>query len=222
MAIEFDGGSKQYLRGAADFNHPLEGTLSLWIIPKSGSGTQKLIGTGSNFQFRLSGGLPGARLYSSSFVSASTALTNNVLYNIVVTYAIAGGGTQTTMQFYINGVIDSSGTVRRSAPSNGPLTIGYVLINPKRWFTGIVQDVRYYDRVLANHEMEVIYYSRGSNNAVYGIQNRWYMLGGYPGQIVSGTGSVKDWVEPPYNLSPIASPVYREGDIKRSSTSPLV
>ena len=67
------------------------------------------------------------------------------------------------MEIYVNGVLSASTTGTFSAPTDttDPLVIGWDNVNAARYFTGNIDDIRIYNRVLLPSEVKTLSLSRG-------------------------------------------------------------
>lgn len=73
---------------------------------------------------------------------------------------------------------------------------------------GTVEDIRFYNRALSKPEVETIYVLRGRDRIYYGLVGRYFCMDGYPSQIATGTGRIRDEGLYKNNGTPINSPTY--------------
>ena len=145
-----------YPTAFADFTQVLEkGNLGCGVLARPwGFGT----GAGSGFQQRL------RFSYNSAAVCHEYRTNNNVFtanqwYHIAVTYTF---GTAASMAMYVDGVAQAgswysgTGTVAPIS-NNDQLGIGARDTTPTKLFTGLIDDVRVYNRALSAQEVADLY-----------------------------------------------------------------
>jgi hypothetical protein len=141
-------------------------TLSAWIYPQSYSGTSSnspgvidKLGTAGNYRLNVSLGLVtfGIRSSDNTFEGLSGTGNSAPLFkwtHVVVTYDNVATG-----KIYVNGVLNNSKT--NFTVSRGdtavPLLIGSNNNNPNSNFKGKIDDVRIYNRVLSDKEIQQLY-----------------------------------------------------------------
>lgn len=97
--------------------------------------------------------------------------------------------------------------------SNDTLSIGgHADDNSIRWFPGYLDDVRIYNREIADaNERQCIFKSQGHDGIVDGLVARYLMNEKHPGAIASGAGSIVDLSSKGNHGTPTGSPVYKSG-----------
>jgi hypothetical protein len=82
----------------------------------------------------------------------------------------------------------------------------------RKEFDGIIEDVRIYNRALSAAEVQTIYAARGRDDIIYGLLHRWLLNEGYPGQLASGSGFIKD-LAGRVNGTPSGSPPFTASEL---------
>jgi hypothetical protein len=174
-------------------------SVACWISPV---GIQKAFAgmTGRTFidgsnnysMFQVDSGTPRAFLVYFSAGSAGLGFTQSSLlagWNHVAAVRVG-----TTVSGYLNGVLQGSGVNGSSIAAGAglKLTIGgdRTESNSFKW-TGLIDDVRWYNRALSLAEIQTIHGSRGTDGIVDGIVSRMPLSEMAPG-LVPGAGAVKD------------------------------
>jgi Concanavalin A-like lectin/glucanases superfamily/Galactose oxidase-like, Early set domain/Bacterial Ig domain/Glyoxal oxidase N-terminus len=127
-------------------------TLEAWIKPTAVNGwrTVMLKGRRSDLSYALYGG-PSAHVATNGVTGLvnGPASTANTWEHLAATYD------GTTLRLYIDGTLAGSSTARSGpmTPGDGPLTIGGNVIWGE-WFSGLIDEVRVYDRPLTAAEIQ--------------------------------------------------------------------
>ncbi len=124
------------------------------------------------------------------------------------------------IRFFIDGVEDTP--TGADAAQTGSLTgLNTVRIgqggksgSPTFSYDGLIEDVRVYNRVLSDAEIETLAAARGVDRIVDGLVARWMLDEGALGDTVSGVDSVKNLSDNAMDMSPVASPTYAEGVLR--------
>jgi len=115
----------------------------LLMVSQSGADVGK-----ANFILMTPGGSPTGR-------ADSTTLVNDNQYHHV---AAVLDPTENVIRIYVDGVLEGTGTPGAfNADSSGPLRIGNQ--ETTRYFDGIIDEVRIYNRALSSDEIKAIYLS---------------------------------------------------------------
>ena len=140
------------------------------------------------------------RTYSPIYISYhDDTWAINTWVHVAVTYDASAWNNAPLI--YVNGVSVSVGNQNYYVPTaNSSLATnlsvgGGVLFNStalNRGMDGYVEDVRHYDRILSANEIMDIYTSRGKDNIVHGLLNRFPCNESYVGDTVAGA-EIKDW-----------------------------
>jgi len=190
---------------------PAIGTVSLWFKPTLfDGGTHRVFGSRDQFEFRIVGTTLYEDLCINGGISLGTISVNN-LYHALVRYNRNTG----LADAWLNGSLINSATNHTTTPANAVLTIGNRTgsANGDRYY-GYIDDFRIYNRWIANNEIEEIYSSMGSDFNVFGLLNRWLLLERDPNTVVSGVGSVKDFMGNLNHSLAAGTPLYSESMIK--------
>jgi MSHA biogenesis protein MshQ len=227
MAMTFNG-TDQYFTTVADLNTVLGGgtcSLSAWFsttqvgdairwespgitgVEHNGDGNDIYWGWLDNIGHINFATGDGTNLTSSGAVNDGTwhhiGMSRNTSTGAIALYvdgvAVSGtGDTDTkTTPFYSIGRIEDVGTV--------PATPEY--------FSGSLDDVRVYTRVLSAVEFETIRITRGLDCIVYGLQYRWMMDEGSEGSAATVASSIKDMAGNQHG-TPVGSPTYAGSFLK--------
>jgi hypothetical protein len=82
------------------------------------------------------------------------------------------------------------------------------------FYAGILDDVRYYSRLLSGGEIATIHACRGADGIASGVQRRIMLGEGVPGAVAAGAGTVKDSGPQQQSGTPSFSPVYASGELR--------
>jgi len=215
--ITFVSSSSQYLTSVSTFSPFIPGTVCFWVYPTLVTLSRYVFQADPSFLVRLSPGTAtiakiSAILYRNSTTTTSNILTVNTLNHVAITWETSGSNT--LINIYINAVLDISEAKTSNIPASGTLYIGQTG-SSGNYLDAYLEDLRFYNRVLLLGEVESIYYSRGNDEIDYGLLNRWPMAEEtYDGNTITGTGVIKDYINPGLHLTPAASPVYSSSFLK--------
>ena len=174
-ALDFDG-SADYVDAGADSSLDITGPISLaaWIRSDSIGSWQEIIAKGDyasgagDLTYFLAVSDTGYIRFGHNlggdgdFVDSATTLSAGTLYHVAATFDPAADA----VKIYINGALDSTGTITSDPSSNSdPLYVGALqdgagILNP---FDGIIDEVRIYDPVLTAAEVAALA-DHSSNN----------------------------------------------------------
>jgi hypothetical protein len=168
-AYQFDGNDDHILIGNSDslnIDHRL--TIGVWIkkeVNKSYSGLVGKDWSGYSFMFDKTGNklkLELAHGSEKNYVSFSDSHTigNNTWYHAVVVLSALNNNTN-KVTFYVNGQKGSEKSTPYSDLADMPeMYIGYEGCCGDRYFKGIIDDVRIYNRALTEPEIQSLYKQR--------------------------------------------------------------
>ncbi|MDD5031574.1 MAG: LamG domain-containing protein [Patescibacteria group bacterium] len=132
-------------------------TMSAWINPEDVLGTRAIIARGQYiypFVFQIKNGIlrAGIRAGTTSYLYSNQRLVNNNWYFVAYTYKNG------ERRIYINGILEKSdapaGTILTS--TSYPTILGRTQ-NASDYFKGKIDEVRIYNRVLSEQEIEGLY-----------------------------------------------------------------
>lgn len=169
-ALSFDGTSNYYAQSNTNYLFNSDQTFSTWIYPTNITGLRGILAThnyASNSNFGLNicntgkvgisiGYTDESREYCSMLSTAT--LSANQWYHLVLTYSLSSN----TVKLYINGVLDSSWTLTKTAK----FTTGRILIG--QWsndliggyfFSGLIDQVKVYNLALDSGQILTEYNS---------------------------------------------------------------
>jgi hypothetical protein len=162
-----------------------------------------------NIQFRLY--RPAAN--DTDAVAPYATLVVGTLYHIAATWVTSG--TNTIIEIFINAVSNVSQARGSSIPSSDIMYVARTSSASTQYLDGILEDFRFYNRILSLPEIESIYYSPGNDNIVYRLLNRWPMaIEAQSGTTIAGTGAVKDIIDPGNHFTPLGNPTYADSYLK--------
>lgn len=223
MAIAFVAASSEYIQ-ATSYKGILgtnPRTVSAWIKTTALNAAIFSWGNDSNgerwgLRVQDGNGLAGAIRVevNGGYIVGNVAVNDGEWHHVAATWEDDGTPDVTDTVLYVDGVAvgtsASTGNVINTV-SGEDVKIGVAQVS-SHLFDGLIDDARIYDRVLSAEEMATIFARRGSDEIVYGLVSRWKMLEGYPTQVVSGAGVVKDHAGA-NNGTPVNSPTWEESVI---------
>lgn len=179
MAINFSAGST-YIQTAGAFPEPAIATVTLWYKPTSVTGTNRIMGTDTNWECRLNGSDMLHEFRQNVQPNMTTVFAVNTWYHLAFTYNGTNKGA------YVNGVADPiSGAYAHNANGNDTaLALGSSTWNLAEGMAGELEDVRIYNRVLSQKAVESIYNGNGKDGIVRGLIHWWTLNNGAQRTIV--------------------------------------
>jgi hypothetical protein len=151
-AVTFDG-SGDYVRTAANFTPPGDGSISFWMKPGSiPSVRQRIFGLSSSWEIRHE--TTGRLIFDVGTTSGdgaletTTALAANQWRHVALVYSASAD----TYQIYLDGVLHKSGSAALSSQTAGLLSFG-VRTGATDYWLGALDDVRVFDRGLSAQEV---------------------------------------------------------------------
>jgi hypothetical protein len=158
QALKFNGSS-QYLSvpSSSSLNLSSNLTISAWVYPTAFGSLEGIVSkynsnSGNEYLLRLSGSSP----YNTIDCGGATDFSGTTPLSLNRWQFVACTISGTTGKIYINGTLDSTGTVSVSTGSD-PVTIGSDFLPSKRVWNGRIDDVRIYNRPLSSAEIAQLY-----------------------------------------------------------------
>jgi hypothetical protein len=119
----------------------------------------------------------------------------------------------TTHRLYADGVFTTSSVVAPQTAVPLDFRLGH-WSGGGEFYSGILDDIRYYSRLLSADEIGTIHACRGVDGIVSGLQRRIILNEQAPGVVAAGVGTVKDSGQQQQNGTPSFSPVYAAGQLR--------
>ena len=225
MAIDFDGTDDDI-----DLGDPtslqLTGamTISCWLLSDISQASKRPVskrgGAGARgYTLQTSSGSPVSKI-SFMISTDGTATINSgdsALLSAGVWHYVVGIFEPSTSVRVLLDLVKTENTTSIPATQFNPTTnvrIGATGLGGSGFFNGKMNDVRIYNRVLSDDELQTIFAARGVDGIVNGLVGRWLLNEKSPGTTVSGAGSVKDIGPFGNNGTPVSAPVYIEGELR--------
>ena len=99
-------------------------------------------------------------------LTSTTQISLNTWYHVAITRNTTTG----LKSIFVNGTLEGTQNIADPGTNiNKPFTVGYDTGFPDNGFSGIIDDLRMYDRVLSNNEIETIYSAQGIDNILDGL-----------------------------------------------------
>jgi len=185
-------------------------SVVFWLLNRLANQTGRIVALSDAWEIYLQAdGTIGNDLHrATTTLSSVTSFESETRYHVVCTRA-----SDNTRQIFVDGVFDNSDSGGTAAlPSAALLYLG-VKQDITNYLTGLIEDVRIYDRVLSASEVATIYSSKGTDGIVYGLNHRWKMDEGSE-EVVVGAGSVKDVGPIGLNATPTNGPKFKGTTMK--------
>src|SRR3989338_4058816 len=210
-AVEFDGTDDYVNVGNFHVVSSNDWAVSVWVNPTTVDATfgafvffngDAMSPTVGGFGFRLQEGTRLVRLYtvvgtnSEESVNSVSAVSLSTWTHIVV---LKSG---TARQIYINGTLDNSDTLSSATmdyTDDTPVTRIGVIDNDVRWFNGLIDDVRVYNRAISAAEIAQLYnyglpkFSPAAGKLGQGIDSTQSYVN--PGNVSSSVNSFSLWMK---------------------------
>lgn len=175
MAIQFAAGSES-IRTSGTFPELDIASVCMWFRPRSVSGNNRLLGTDTAWEARLSGSDMLHEFRQGGVPDMTTVFAVNTWYHLVFTFD------GTTKQAYVNGTLDVSSAQSHAATGNDTvLSLGTSTWNETQGIDGDLEDVRIYNRVLSAGEASQINTGRGRDRIYNGLVHWWTLNHGHDG-----------------------------------------
>lgn len=146
-------------------------TISLWMqISSNTGGIQRPMASNDLWEFRMNGALLVEDDFLTTGATSFSASLNTPYHMVFVT-----NGPASSKALYVNGVlVQNNPSASLVTAGTTPLSFG-TRIGTSNFFNGVLSDVRRYDRVLTQDEVETIYACQGTDNILDGLTNWWVM-----------------------------------------------
>lgn len=200
MAISFAAGA-EYIQTAGNFAELDTATICLWIRPDSVSGNNRILGTDTAWEARFSGTTLLHEFRQNVQPTITTVFATGTWYHLAFTFDGTNKGA------YVDGTADPAPAVLANGGTGttNPLAVGSANWNLSQGMDGTLEDLRIYNRVLSQKEVQLIYEGNGQDNLLLGLQHWWTLNNGAEGSIVTLEPDLISKV----NLSTVAgSPTY--------------
>jgi len=195
--IEFATGSSEFIRSTAGLVPATTGSLTFWMFINSMGSNADIFSsdtTGHRVRLLSDGTLQSRMLRRFNDTADSvTLLSAGVRYHIGLTWenGVPSAG-NTRNNIYIDGVIDlANDDGNDDLPSTNPLTLASHTDGGSN-FDGLLEDIRYYNRILTPGEFSTIHTASAIDNIINGLEHRFIMNEGPSGTVV-GASAVKDY-----------------------------
>ena len=136
-----------------DFVPPLQGTIVFWMNAASVGPRGRFLGSVDQFEAYVENGLIANQLFSAgslpNYINSNTILVENTWYHVALTY----DGMSYLQQIYINGQLDAEDMTADDPWDGGAFAFGHRADRTNQYYSGMLDDVRYYDKVLTMEEV---------------------------------------------------------------------
>lgn len=164
QALNFDGVN-DYVQLASNTSLDIDDNFSIsaWVRPESFATLAGIVGkyhsVSGDYFLRFNSASPYSKIEfgGSSSITSNTALATGQWYHIVAQRSSGTG------YIYINGVLDTSGSVSIGSSASNDVTIGLDYLPSPRYFKGKIDEVRIYNRVISSGEIQSLYASGQSD-----------------------------------------------------------
>lgn len=181
MAVDFAAGAN-YLQTAGNFDESAEASLCFWVNFSTLGINNRIVGTDTLYEGRLS---TGDTLFHE-LRQGGTPFTSTFSFSVDTWYHIVLCMDGTVKAIYIDGLIDTGPSVNThgTAGFDTPLSVGSATWNTGQGMDGLLEDVRFYDRLITSEEVFQIANSEGLDGITNGLIHWWTMNNGVVGQNV--------------------------------------
>jgi len=204
--IQFVTASSQYLESISSFTPLATVTVCFWLYLDSIPDWSVIIGCHDRWEIAID---PTGYIVSDIYQASSgnfrskEILTTGIWYHIACTRNTSNNGS-----IYINGYLDNTSSILSLTPSAGNLRIGRKAGAASEYLNGSVEDMRIYNRILSQDEIETIYYTKGTDGIVQNLNHRWIFNEGSESSVASGSGVIKDRTVNGLHMTPNNSPTF--------------
>jgi len=154
-ALGFDGGdSHANVSDSYNLNITSSITIEAWVYPFTTSGRREIASKNTAYLFNLQDGKICSNMYGVNgvFNCSEETVASNAWSHVAMTYD------GSVLKLYINGQLDSSFSVSgKIRKSSNPLTIGLQQNNLGSAFSGVIDEVRIYNKSLEENEIKSHY-----------------------------------------------------------------
>lgn len=180
MSISFDTGATS-IRTAAAFAELGVSTVCLWFKPASVTGNNIILGTDGAWEARLVGADMRHEFRQGTVPDMTTVFAVGTWYHLAFTFNGARKGA------YVNGAVDPAWGLYSTVAvgTDTVLALGTSLSIPGEGMAGELEDVRMYNRVLSQKEVQLIADNDGGDDLLEGLQHWWTMQSGVDGAVVT-------------------------------------
>lgn len=185
MAIRFIN-TNQYVRYGDVYQPQANFTAMCWFYATDLSTYKHIIGredlSGPGWHLEINASQKGGFHADNgpTMVFTTTTIVLNTWYHMVGVRDTATGN----QRIYLNGVLENSAAYGTLTTVVDLFRIGSPASFPTMGFIGVVDDARFYDRVLTDAEIATIYACKGCDSVFYGLQGRWLFSEGAKDQKV--------------------------------------
>ena len=166
--ISFDG-TGDYITTAAAFAELDTATIMWYVTPNDLTGNNRMLGTDTVWECRLA----GSNLLHE--FRQATQPTTSTVYVIGTEYHIACTFDGTNKGVYVDGIADVAPTPlpHGATGTDTVFHIGASSANTAESVNGLIEDVRIYNRVLTQKEIELVANGNGRDQLYDGLQHWW-------------------------------------------------
>ncbi|MHC4594948.1 MAG: LamG-like jellyroll fold domain-containing protein [Planctomycetota bacterium] len=137
-----------------DFVPPLRGTIVLWLNASNVQSRGRFLGSVDQFEAYVQNQIIANQLFSAgslpNYIVSSTMLTTDTWYHVALIY----DGMSHLQQIYINGQLDAEDMTADDPWGGGNFAFGHRAGQNQQFYNGILDDVRIYDHVLTQEEIQ--------------------------------------------------------------------
>lgn len=153
--------------------------------------------------------LLASNLGNKSLASSIPLTRDGQLFHVACSFS------NTAMEIFVDGVSGGSMSYASTTmkTTDNPFLIGDLnQSTTRRPWSGLQEDVRYYERVVPINEVKTIVVSRGHDQIFSGLVARWLLAEKNSGAVASGAGTLIDSMGLS-NGTPYGSPVYDQSQL---------
>lgn len=235
MALDFDGTVNQYIDiPSGALTNGGDVTATFWI-KTSKTGGQAIVsgarsGEDNEYLIFFIDNTTLQFFFGGTDVSWTIAsISDNVWHHV----AVVRDDGNNEARLYIDGVPDNENpkaiTLSAMTIDAGGLIVGQEQdsvgggFDAAQALDGILDDLRFYSRVLSAAELQTIFAIRGVDGIVHGLLGRWPMDEGAPETTATGAGTIVDISDTDastgmeggaHHGDPIGSPVYKDSELR--------
>lgn len=178
--ISFDAGSES-IRTPAAFAELSTATICFWLRPNSVSGANRIMGTDTLWECRLTGSDMLHEFRQSAQPNMTTVFAVGVEYHVAFVFDGTNKGA------YVNGAADPApAPLAHGTPGTDTvLHVGTSGTNVAEGANCEMEDLRMYNRVLSQAEIQQIYNGNGRDSIWNGLQHWWTLNNGPEGTTVA-------------------------------------